>query len=476
LLARKTQTEASLSPLLAPHNPYLGALLPYTPLHQLLLAELGFPVVATSGNLSDEPICTDECEALERLRGIADVFLVHNRPLARHVDDSILRVMAGRELVLRRARGFAPLPLRLPQTLPATLAVGAHLKNTIALAVGEDAFTSQHIGDLETTQAYEAFQHVIGSFEQLYETQPQTVACDAHPSYLSTQFAQSSALPLQPVQHHLAHVMVCVAENEIPLPVLGVAWDGTGYGLDGTIWGGEFLRVEPGTCERAAHFRTFGLPGGEAAVKQPKRIALGVLYEIFGEAAFEQRCAPLAEFSQTERDVLQTMLRRQVNTPRTSSAGRLFDAVASLVNLRHVTRFEGQAAMELEFALAGVATDECYPFEFRLMNDQLVFDWEPLLRALLSDTQAGKPVGLLSARFHNTLAEAIVECARRCKLERVALGGGCFQNKYLLERSVTRLRAAGLQPYWPQRVPPNDGGIALGQLAATAFQISFKEK
>jgi hydrogenase maturation protein HypF len=474
LLQRKAQTEAPLSKLLAPHNPYLGALLPYTPLHQLLLAELGFPVVATSGNLSDEPICIAEHEALERLRGIADVLLVHNRPITRHVDDSIVRVLAGREMVLRRARGFAPLPLRLPQTLPATLAVGAHLKNTIALAVGQDAFASQHIGDLETAQAYGAFQQVISSFEQLYETQPQSVVCDAHPSYLSTQFAQAASLPLQPVQHHLAHVMACVAENEIPLPVLGVAWDGTGYGLDGTIWGGEFLRVEPGKCERAAHFRTFGLPGGEAAVKQPKRIALGALYEIFGKAAFEHHFAPLAEFSQTERTVLQMMLRRQVNTPRTSSAGRLFDAVASLVNLRHVTRFEGQAAMELEFALAGLATDECYPFEFRLLDAQLIFDWEPLLRAVWRDTQAGTPIGLISARFHNTLAEAIVEGARRCKLERVALSGGCFQNKYLLERSVNRLRAAGLQPYWPQRVPPNDGGIALGQLAAAAFQISFK--
>jgi hydrogenase maturation protein HypF len=476
LLQRKANPASPISTLVAPHNPYLGALLPYTPLHQLLLAELGFPVVATSGNLSDEPICIEEHEALERLRGIADVFLIHDRPIARHIDDSIIRVMAGREMVLRRARGFAPLPLRLPQTLPATLAVGAHLKNTIALAVGQDAFPSQHIGDLETVQAYDAFQTVIGSFKQLYETQPQAVACDAHPAYLSTQFAQAAQLPLRPVQHHLAHVMACVAENEIPLPVLGVAWDGTGYGLDGTIWGGEFLRVDAGKCARAAHFRTFGLPGGEAAVKQPKRTALGLLYEILGEEAFTCAFAPLAEFTKAEREVLHVMLRRQLNTPRTSSAGRLFDAVASLVHLRHTTRFEGQAAMELEFALAGFVTDESYPFQLRLADAQLVFDWEPLIRALLHDTRAGLPVGLISAKFHNTLVEGIVECARGLKLERVALSGGCFQNKYLLERSVHRLRAAGLQAYWPQRVPPNDGGIALGQLAAMAFQISFKEK
>lgn len=484
LLGRKPlnpQSAIRNSQSVAPGNPYLGVMLPYTPLHQLLMAELGVPVIATSGNLSDEPICTDEHEALKRLHGIADLFLVHNRPIARHVDDSIVRVMAGREMVLRRARGYAPLPIHLPETLSPTLATGAHLKNTIALAVGQEAFTSQHIGDLETAQSYEAFQNVIGSFERLYEAQPKTVVCDEHPAYLSTQFARSTGLPVHTVQHHLAHVMACVAENEIELPVLGVAWDGTGYGLDGTIWGGEFLRVGKGAFDRAAHFRTFALPGGETAVKQPRRTALGLLHEIYGDEIFTLHdLATLRAFTSTEGDVLRAMLNRKFNTPRTSSAGRLFDAVASLINLRQETQFEGQAAMELEFALTGITTDQCYPFylnesSLQSPESKFVFDWEPLVRALLSDVQAASPTGLISAKFHNSLVEAIVAVAERFRLKRVALTGGCFQNKYLLERAVRRLREAGFQPYWHQRIPPNDGGIAVGQLTAVLLQVSNKQ-
>ncbi|MDX2043015.1 MAG: carbamoyltransferase HypF [Acidobacteriota bacterium] len=481
LLSRKTAHSQSI----APGNPYLGAMLPYTPLHQLLLSELGFPVIATSGNLSDEPICTDKHEALARLCGIADLFLVHNRPIARHVDDSIVRVMSGREMVLRRARGYAPLPIHLAihlaeRTRP-SLATGAHLKNTIALAIGQDVFTSQHIGDLETAQAYEAFQNVIGSFERLYETQPEAVVCDVHPDYLSTKFARSIGLPVHQVQHHLAHVMACVAENEIELPVLGVAWDGTGFGLDGTIWGGEFLSVDNGGFHRAAHFRTFALPGGETAVKQPKRIALGLLYEIFGDAVFSRSdLAALPAFTPAERDVLRAMLHRKINTPRTSSAGRLFDAIASLVNLRQETRGEGQAAMELEFATTGINTTETYPFRLEEPNPQhtthnILFDWEPLIRTLLDDVQTGSPVGLISAKFHNTLADLIVAVATRLNLERVALTGGCFQNKYLLERAIEQLRSAGFRPYWHQRIPTNDGGIAVGQIAAAQWQLRLQQ-
>ena len=486
LLIRKTANPQSAirnSQSIAPGNPYLGAMLPYTPLHQLLMNELGFPVIATSGNLSDEPICTDERDALTRLRGIADLFLVHNRPIARHVDDSIVRLMAGREMVLRRARGYAPLPIHLTphrkDSMHSTLATGAHLKNAIALAVGQNVFTGQHIGDLETAQAYEAFQHVITSFERLYETQPETIVCDAHAAYLSTQFAHSSSLPVKPVQHHLAHVMACVAENEIELPVLGVAWDGTGFGLDETIWGGEFLHIRNGKAVRAAHLRTFALPSGEAAVKQPKRIALGLLYELFGEEVFARTgLAPLQAFTATEREVLRTMLLRKLNAPRTSSAGRLFDAVASLIKLRHETRFEGQAAMELEFALKDITTNECYPFglnESQIQNStsKIILDWQPLILALLKDVQANIPVGLMSARFHNTMAAMIVAVAKQVQVERVALSGGCFQNKYLLERAIEQLRQAGFRPYWHQRIPTNDGGIAVGQIAAAKWQVEL---
>src|SRR6185369_16549965 len=252
-----------------------------------LMRELGFPVVATSGNLSDEPICTDEEEALQRLPGIADVFLVHDRPIARHVDDSIVRVMLDREMMLRRARGYAPLPVA--QIAPTILSLGAHLKNSVALSAGGSVFVSQHIGDLETPQAHTAFRKVVSDLPRLYEATPEAVACDLHPDYVSTRYAQQLGPPVMAAQHHYAHVLSCIAEHELHGPVLGVAWDGTGLGTDGTIWGGEFLVVNEKSFERAAHFRSFRLPGGEASIKQPRRTAFGLLYEIFGERAFERR-------------------------------------------------------------------------------------------------------------------------------------------------------------------------------------------
>jgi len=349
---------SALSPAVAPGNPYLGIMLPYTPLHHLLMAELGFPVVATSGNRSDEPICTDEHEALQRLGEIAEDFLVHDRPIARHVDDSIVRIMMGRELVLRRARGYAPLPISLKQSMPPLLAVGAHLKNTVATSVEREVFVSQHIGDLETAQAFDAFRKVITSFKQLYDLHPTAVACDAHPDYLSTQYAGQNGLPVVRVQHHYAHVLSCMAENELDGSLLGVSWDGTGYGLDGTIWGGEFLQVTEPSFLRVGHFRTFRLPGGEKAIKQPRRTAIGLLYEIFGDALFDtEELAPVRAFSSRDLEILQGVLKKRINAPVTSSAGRLFDVVASLVGLRQEVRFEGQAAMELEFALDGIETE-----------------------------------------------------------------------------------------------------------------------
>jgi hydrogenase maturation protein HypF len=512
LLQKLSTLNSQLSTSIAPGNPHLGAMLPYTPLHHLLMAELGFPVVATSGNLSDEPICTDEHEALERLGGIADVFLVHNRPIVRHVDDSIVRVLLDRELVLRRARGYAPLPVQLRSAECGTrnttsegassaktpnsefrtpnskvvLAVGAHLKNTVALAVGPQVFLSQHIGDLETEQAHTAFRRVIADFEELYEAKPQIVAADLHPDYLSTRYAreigraelllgqdaQQRVPTVAGVQHHIAHVLSCMAENELSPPALGISWDGTGYGWDGTIWGGECFLVTDKNVERIAHLRPFPLPGGELAVKEPRRSALGLLYESFGGAVFERKeLAPVAEFSKTELASLKTMLEKRINSPVTSSMGRLFDAVAALINLRQQMRFEGQAAMELEFALHGVETDEAYELripnsELRTPNSALILDWSWMIEAILADVKAGVPVGTISARFHNALAEAVIEIAEQVGERRVVLSGGCFQNQYLTWRVVTRLREEKFQPYWHQRVPPNDGGIALGQVVA----------
>ena len=492
----------------APGNPCLGAMLPYTPLHHLLMAELRFPVVATSGNLSDEPICTDEREVLERLRGIADVFLVHNRPIVRHVDDSIVRVMLDRELVLRRARGYAPLPITLKSEIrnpksEIVLAVGAHLKNTVALSVGSQVFISQHIGDLETEQAHAAFRRVIADFENLYEARPQIIAADLHPDYLSTKFAMefvsergcphpqhsairskvvdpapcpailtaaagdSRAPQIVRVQHHIAHTLSCMAENEIVPPALGVSWDGTGYGTDGTIWGGEFFLVTGESVERIAHLRPFRLPGGDKAVKEPRRTALGLLHEIFGDQVFEQKkLATVTAFSASELAMLNTMLAKNLNSPVTSSMGRLFDAVASLINLRQQIRFEGQAAMELEFALDGIETDDYYNLSLVTRPASLVLDWSPMVDAILADVKNGVSTGIISAKFHNAMAEGIVAVAKQAGQNRVVLSGGCFQNRYLTERAVRRLQAEGFWPYWHQRVPPNDGGIALGQVVA----------
>jgi len=475
VLLKRRQGVDGISASVAPSNPNLGTMLPYTPLHHLLLAEVGGPVVATSGNLSDEPICTDEREALRRLAGIADLFLVHDRPIARHVDDSVVRVMMGREMVLRRARGYAPLPVALPESMADSrtiLAVGAHLKSAVALSVGRQAFVSQHIGDLETAPALDAFTRVISDFERLYEAAPDVVACDLHPDYLSTEHAESTGLSIVRVQHHYAHVLSCMAENALAPPVLGVSWDGTGLGTDGTIWGGEFLRVDGSGFTRTAHFRTFPLPGGDRAVKEPRRSALGVLWELFG-VDLAQRAAdlpPLQAFSESERGVLIQMLEKTVNSPVTSSAGRLFDAAASIIGLRQTLAFEGQAAMQLEYLCDGCHTDSRYSFSIRTPSDgPMLMDWGLIIEQLIDDVRYRVPAGIVAARFQNALADSIVTVARLAGEERVVLAGGCFQNRYLTERAVKRLREEGFRPYWHQRVPPNDGGIALGQIAAAAL-------
>ena len=464
-----------LAPSIAPGNPTLGVMLPTTPLHYLLMRELGFPVIATSGNLSDEPICTDEHQAPVRLGGIADYFLVHDRPIVRPVDDSVVRVVRGREMVVRRARGYAPLPVHLKQPLPCVLALGAHLKNTIALSVGHETFPSQHIGDLETSEAHAAFQAVAADLPRLYDLTPAIVACDLHPDYLSTKYAAQLAAqaqaPLHHVQHHWAHVLSCMAENEVEFPALGVAWDGTGYGTDGTIWGGEFLLAGEKSFERVAHLRHFRLPGGQAAIKQPRRAALGVLYEIGGAKALNHGdLAPVRDFSENDLALIRQMLIKELQAPVTSSAGRLFDAVASLAGLRQQVSFEGQAAMELEFAIQS-CVGEAYSFQIIGCSPSVV-DWRPMIEEIVDDVREGQSVGVIAGKFHNALVEIIVTVARHVGQTRVVLTGGCFQNRYLTERSVQRLLEAGFRPYWHQRVPTNDGGIALGQVVDAARALA----
>jgi hydrogenase maturation protein HypF len=519
-------------------------MLPYTPLHHLLLQEAARSVarsetgqsvigtgqsaletghgmgvvVATSGNLADEPICIDEGEAMQRLGHIADLFLVHDRPIERHADDSVAWIMAGEPRLLRRARGYAPLPVLLQQPAPTILAVGAHLKNTVALSVGRQIFISQHIGDLETVEAMAAFERVIADLLRLYEARPIAIAHDMHPEYLSTQWAQeraekikresresgemldtdllSSSFPsfpsfslplLIPVQHHHAHLAACLAENAADGPALGVTWDGTGYGVDGTVWGGEFLLGDAAAFVRVAHLRPFRLPGGDAAIKEPRRVAFAMLWELYGDQVIEwEHLAPVRALAMAERRLLAQMLRRKVNAPLTTSAGRLFDGVAALLGLQQQVSFEGQAALALEFAVDAQEMG-AYPIEISTHGSLpartdanasvaplpvLGLDWQPMVEALLADLQRGVSSGMMAARFHAALAESIVAVARRVGETRVALSGGCFQNRWLAELTVRRLRHTGFDVLLHRQVPPNDGGISLGQVAVAAARLA----
>lgn len=472
VLLRRASGSCSLAPGIAPGVNLLGVMLPYTPLHHVLVRELGFPVVATSGNRAEEPLCTEEQEALERLGEIADFFLVHDRPIARPVDDSVARLIAGRPVLFRRARGYAPLPVEVAHPLPPVVAAGAHQKNVAALSCGRDVFLTQHVGNLDTALACEALPRALDALRDLYGLAPQSVTCDLHPDYASTRFAAAlaaqAALPLRQVQHHHAHVLSCLADNGAGGSALGVAWDGTGYGGDGTVWGGEFLRIDGAGWERAAYLRRFRLPGGERAVREPRRAAIGLLAELYGDDLPD--VAPVRAFVPRDLEVLRGMIVRGISAPLTSSAGRLFDAVAALLDLCQRAGYEGEAALRLECALEDGASAGSYPFE--LVDDgagAVVGDWGPAVRELLSEIRSGTAVGAMAARFHNTLAEVIVAVARRVGEEQVALTGGCFQNRYLTERTEMRLREAGLRPLWHQRVPPNDGGIALGQAVASGL-------
>ncbi len=514
LLARRPAPAVALASGIAPGNPRLGVMLPTSPLHHLLLAAVGFPLVATSGNLADEPIAIDDREALARLGGIADLFLLHDRPIARHVDDSVAWLLDGAPQLLRRARGFAPLPVLAARELPCLVATGAHQKATAAVAIGNQIFLSQHLGDMETPEAHAAFERVILDFLDLYSAQPTAIVHDLHPDYPTTRWAAAAAraegglleragrppgaLPLVAVQHHHAHLAACLAEHAVAGPALGLCFDGTGYGPDGTIWGGEVLVVPggfPATAPvgsagdffRLARLRPFRLPGGEAAVREPRRVALALLYEIEGPAAFARHDLPaLATFSAAELAVLRRMLEGGWSSPWSSSMGRLFDGVAALVGIGGSgdsagrVSFEAEAAMALEFA-ADPDERGTYPLPWservapaglapgQIARDALYeLDWRPLVVALLADRARGEPVARIAARFHQALADAALACAELAGLESVALTGGCFQNRLLTERVAAVLRARRFAVFVQRAVPANDGGIALGQVAVAA--------
>ncbi|KAF0208293.1 MAG: carbamoyltransferase HypF [Actinomycetota bacterium] len=456
---------ATLSDALAPGLKELGVMLPYTPLHHILLGDLGIPLVMTSGNLSDEPIATGNIEALERLSTIADAVLLHDREICSRYDDSVTRAGACGTEFLRRARGYAPFPVRLPFSSDvAILAVGPEQKNTVTLLTGEYAFVSQHIGDMENAETFDAFERTIELYERLFRISPQVVAYDLHPEYLATKHALTLGLPGIGVQHHHAHVAGVAAEHGIDGPFIGVALDGTGYGPDGTIWGGEVLLATLAGFERVAHLATMPMPGGAAAIRRPARMAIGTLAG-FG-LLDHPGAAPLrSRLAEAEEETLLRMIERGVNSPLTSSMGRLFDAVAAICGVRDDARYEGQAAIELE-ALADPAEGGSYAFRL-LDGETSVIDSAPVLEAVLDDIAHGVAAPVISARFHRGVAAAIVgECVRASVAtgtRTVALSGGVFMNRLVADRVRLGLTEAGLQPITHIKLPVNDGGVSFGQ-------------
>lgn len=457
----------------APDNRYLGIMLPYTPLHHLLLQDDFKALVMTSANLSDEPISFEDNEALTRLSGIADVFLGHNRRIYTRTDDSIARVMAGHPLLLRRSRGFVPRGIALQKDVPSILAVGAELKNAVCLTRGDRAFLSQHVGDLKNLEVYDSFKKTIKHLQSILEVVPAMVAHDLHPDYDSTRFAlEESGLEPIAVQHHHAHLASCLAEHGVEEPAIGVIFDGIGYGTDGNVWGGEFLVGDAKAFQRVGHFNYQAMPGGDLATRQPWRMALSYLLSIYGEVPPELKV--FDGIPANEKRLVTQATVKGINAPLTSSCGRLFDAVAAILGLRQIVSFEGQAAMQLEM-VADPDQRTSYPYLLSEDGGHLHFDPTPMLAAIIDGRAAGVSVAEIAGRFHCTLAEMVEEmCAeisKRTSLKRVVLSGGVFQNCLLTELTVSRLEMSGFEVLTHSLVPPNDGGLALGQavVASTKF-------
>ena len=477
LLSRRTSSDSPGTPhrLVAPGSSSIGAMLPSTPVQHMLMAAVRRPLVMTSGNRSQEPIAIEDDDALTRLTDIASVFLTNDRPIHVRCDDGVSRVVAGSELPIRRSRGQAPRPIARTCPLPIPiLAVGGHLKNTFALGRHADAFVSHHVGDLDNLGAVEAFSREIALYERLFNISPEVIAHDLHPDYHSTRYAmaraRSGGVPTLAVQHHHAHVASCAAEHGIARPIIGVAFDGSGYGEDGSIWGGEFLAGDARAVQRLAHLRTVPLAGGEQAVREPWRMAMAYLLDAGEDAEL---------ISNRHRDVaplVGRMIERGVNAPMTSSAGRLFDAVAALAGVRDRVSFEGQAAMELEWLGADVDLDRAYSLDLDRSQEAILLDPRPLIREAAADVRRRTPRALIARRFHAGLAEGIAAVCRelrsRSSIDTVVLTGGVFLNGLLTRDCLSRLRRDGFQVYRHERVPPNDGGLSLGQLAVAGAQLA----
>jgi len=473
IVLMKWREESCVSLEVAPNLRFLGVMLPYTPLHHILLRDTGLPLVMTSGNVSEEPIARDNDEALRRLAGIADYFLIHNRDIYSSYDDSVSMVERGTSQLVRRARSYAPYPIRLPFEAKQVLGCGAEEKNTFCLAKDNYAFLSQHIGDMENMETLEHFDRTISLYQKLFHIKPEIVAHDLHPDYLATNYARElgkSGMKLVPVQHHHAHIASCMADNGLESAVIGVAFDGTGMGADGNIWGGEFLVADYRDYRRAGHLEYLPLPGGVAAIKRPYRTAIGYILTLLEESALNHDLPIMREADDMEIEVIKRQIEREINSPFTSSMGRLFDAVSALLGIRSVIDYEGQAAVELEMAAYEedyVHIQESYPYRIVEIEGMRVIRLRDLFATVLEDLSQGASKGSMSVRFHDTIARMIDEICRltadKTGITQVALSGGVFQNRILLKKTTSLLESSGFQVFTHRQVPCNDGGISLGQ-------------
>jgi hydrogenase maturation protein HypF len=454
----------SLADSIAPGNPCVGMMLPYAPAHFLLLEPTDIWVM-TSGNLSDEPVAYQDDDAVSRLSSIADYILIHNRDIYCRVDDSVVRVVFNKPYFLRRSRGYVPQPIRLAQELPPVMAVGGELKNTFCLTRGKQAFVSAHIGDLENMITYQSYTDAIEHLQKLLAVKPEVAACDLHPEYLSTKYAHTLDLPIIPVQHHHAHIAAVMAEHHLTGPVLGVAFDGTGYGPDGTLWGGEFLLADLRKYRRLGHLSYLPLPGGAQAIRQPWRIAVCLLKELYGDNFINQEI-PIIKTIPKGWELVTAAAEKKINTPLSSGAGRLFDAVAALLGVRQTINYEGQAAVELELAAQGIA-GRTLPYDIKEVDGIWLLDSKSIVASLCLALQQGRVVQQLAADFHTTLAAAacdmIVKMSKVSSIASIVLSGGVFQNVTLLTEIIRMLEQYGLRIYLHRQTPPNDGGLALGQ-------------
>lgn len=482
LLLRK-KAGSSISPYIAPNNNYLGVMLPYTPLHYLLLRDSFLALVMTSGNIGGEPISMANEDALDKLNDLADFFLLNNRDICNRCDDSVATVIEGSEILIRRSRGFVPQPLYLKISSPGILACGADLKNTFCLSKDNSYFIGQHIGDLQNVETYNFFCDSISRYRRFFHIDPSIVTYDLHPDYLSTKYAliyagSESHTPnpeLIGVQHHHAHMASCMADNNLDQMVIGVIFDGTGYGIDGKIWGGEFLIGDYSSFERMGHLIYIPLPGGETAIANPYRMALSFLYSLFGRNCMDLDIDFIFRLNEQDAAIIIRQIEREVNSPLTSSCGRLFDAVSSLIGLRDKITYEGQAAIELEMiAVEGV--NHSYKWGINDEGCQTIVDTREIFQGIIKDLKDGVSQSVISAKFHNTVSNFIVDVCRRIRdiegLNRVILSGGVFQNRLLLVKTLDGLVKGGFEPFFHRRVPTNDGGLSLGQAVIAASKIT----